>query len=144
MLVLAAAALVAVTVTIHSVGLAALYLAMVRREALQVATSGRAAWGLVRVTWALIAIHAIEIALWAACYRWLGALPDLETALYFSGVSYTTLGYGDVVLPERWRLLAPLEGLVGILMAGLSTGFFFAVVSRLSANAHPGRRDRAG
>jgi hypothetical protein len=46
-------------------------------------------------------------------------------------VTYTTVGYGDLVLPEQWRLLGPVEGLTGILMCGLSTGFFFALVSRL-------------
>ena len=45
-------------------------------------------------------------------------------------VTYTTVGYGDLVLPQEWRLLGPVEGLTGILMCGLSTGFFFAVVSK--------------
>ena len=57
-----------------------------------------------------------------------------ESALYFSGVTYTTVGYGDLVLPQPWRLLAPLEALVGILMVGLSTGLFIVVVSRLVRN----------
>jgi Ion channel len=52
-------------------------------------------------------------------------------AFYFSGVTYTTLGYGDVVLAEPWRLLAPVEGLMGVLMCGLSTGYFFVVLSRI-------------
>jgi hypothetical protein len=47
-----------------------------------------------------------------------------------SGVTYTTLGYGDHLLPKPWRMLAPLEALTGILMCGLSIGLFFAVVSR--------------
>ena len=45
----------------------------------------------------------------------------------------TTLGYGDLVLPHKWRLLGPVEGLTGILMCGLSTGFFFAFFSRFLA-----------
>lgn len=57
-------------------------------------------------------------------------MPDAESAFYFSGVTYTTVGYGDLVLPKPWRLLAPLEALTGILMCGLSTGLFFAVVSQ--------------
>ena len=59
------------------------------------------------------------------------ARPDAEAAVYFSGVTYTTIGYGDLVLAKPWRLLAPIEGLTGILMCGLSAGIFFAVVSHI-------------
>jgi hypothetical protein len=71
-----------------------------------------------------------EISVWGLCYFWLGCFSDLESAYYFSGVTYTTLGYGDLLLPEPWRVLAPIEALTGILMCALSTGLFFAVVSR--------------
>ena len=59
-----------------------------------------------------------------------GFLPDAESAFYFSGTTYTTVGYGDHVLTKPLRMLAPLEALTGILMCGLSTGLFFALVSR--------------
>ena len=58
-------------------------------------------------------------------------MPDVQTAVYFSAVTYTTTGYGDLTLPEVWRLVGAVEALTGILMCGLSTGFFFAVLSRL-------------
>jgi hypothetical protein len=58
---------------------------------------------------------------------------DLQSALYFSAVTYTTTGYGDLVLPPDWRLVGAVEAVTGILMCGWSTGFFFAVVSRVSA-----------
>ena len=58
-------------------------------------------------------------------------MPDLESAFYFSIVTYTTTGYGDLVLPEEWRLVGGVESLTGILMCGWSTGFFFTVVSRI-------------
>jgi hypothetical protein len=58
---------------------------------------------------------------------------DLQSALYFSAVTYTTTGYGDLVLPPDWRLVGAVEALTGILMCGWSTGFFFAVVSRVSS-----------
>ena len=48
-----------------------------------------------------------------------------------AGVTYTTLGYGDLVLPKPWRMLGPIEGLVGILMCGLSAGLFFATVAAI-------------
>ena len=58
---------------------------------------------------------------------WKHGMPDLASALYFSAVTYTTTGYGDLVLPKQWRLVGGVEALTGILMCGLSTGLFFAV-----------------
>jgi hypothetical protein len=67
-------------------------------------------------------------------FFWQGCLPDAESAFYFSGVTYTTVGYGDLVLPKPWRILAPIEALTGLLMCALSGGLFFAVVSRRISN----------
>ena len=53
----------------------------------------------------IILLHLIQIAAWAMLYRWRGAMPDLPTAFYFSAVTYTTTGYGDLVLPPEWRLV---------------------------------------
>jgi Ion channel len=126
--------LVAVTVVIHAVGFDQLLRAMMRSHAL--ATSGfrpvtRLVMGL--ASW-LILVHLVEISIWGLFYFWQGCLPDAETALYFAGVTYTTVGYGDLVLSKPWRIFAPLEALTGILMCGLSTGLFFAVVSRWISN----------
>lgn len=63
-------------------------------------------------------------------YFWQGCLPDAHDALYFSAVTYTTVGYGNIVLPRLWRIFAPIEALTGILMWGISTGLFVAIVSR--------------
>jgi len=79
----------------------------------------------------VVTLHLVEISLWAVAFVWNHALPDLPSALYFSGVTYTTTGYGDVILPKEWRLNGGVEALTGILMSGWSTGFFFAVVNRL-------------
>jgi Ion channel len=79
----------------------------------------------------IVLLHLAEITVWAEFYLWWRAMPDLASALYFSAVTYTTTGYGDLVLPEGWRLLGGVEALTGILMCGWSTGFFFAVVNRL-------------
>jgi len=79
----------------------------------------------------IVLLHLAEISIWAVLYRWRHAMPDLASALYFSAVTYTTTGYGDLVLPETWRLVGGVEALTGILMCGWSTGFFFAVVNRL-------------
>ena len=81
-------------------------------------------------TW-IVVLHLSEISVWAVFYLWRHAMPDLASALYFSAVTYTTTGYGDLVLAEGWRLLGAVEALTGILMCGWSTGFFFAIVNRL-------------
>ena len=120
--------LLAVTVTIHAAGLTAL----LRRASLRPPNTGF--WPVTRllvwVAWWLLMLHLAEISVWALFYWWDRRLPDAESSFYFSGITYTTLGYGDVVLPQGWRLLGPVEGLTGILMCGLSTGLFFAVVSK--------------
>ncbi|HMI53692.1 MAG TPA: potassium channel family protein [Candidatus Saccharimonadales bacterium] len=85
---------------------------------------------MVRLMTAFIALHMLEILLWAAFYRWL-CFPLLESAFYFSTSSYATVGYGDVILPQRWRALGPVESITGVLMCGLSASFLFAIVSRL-------------
>jgi voltage-gated potassium channel len=78
----------------------------------------------------VILLHGLVILLWASCYRWL-CFPSWESAFYFSASTYVTVGYGDVVLPSNWRLLGPLESMVGMLMAGLSVGLLFAAVTHL-------------
>jgi voltage-gated potassium channel Kch len=80
----------------------------------------------------IIVLHVAEITAWAFAYTLIRAMPDIQSGLYFSAVTYTTTGYGDLVLPERWRLVGAVEALTGILMCGWSTGFFFAVVSRMA------------
>ena len=86
----------------------------------------------------IVLLHLIEITTWALFYVWKGAMADLQSALYFSAVTYTTTGYGDLVLPQEYRLVGAIEALTGILMCGWSTGFFFAVVSRMfRAEANP-------
>jgi ion channel len=79
----------------------------------------------------IILLHLLEVTVWGLFYLWKDAMPDLASALYFSAVTYTTTGYGDLVLPAEWRLLGAIEALTGILMCGWSTGFFFAIVSRM-------------
>jgi len=131
---LIAGGLVVVTVAIHAVGFSALLHVMMRSHAL--ATSGfRPVTRLViGLTCWLILVHLAEISVWGLFYIWQGCLPDAESAFYFSGVTYTTVGYADLILPKPWRMVAPLEALTGILMCGLSTGLFFAVVSRWISN----------
>lgn len=65
---------------------------------------------------------------WALLYRALGAFEDFETAMYFSGVTFTSLGYGDVVLDGRIRLLGPLQAANGLMMFGITTALFFSAI----------------
>jgi len=139
--ILAACVLAAVTVLVHAVGLGALINSLLPEVAQLPMDYWRSTRLLVGVVWALLLIHAIEIALWAMFYLAAGCLPDAESAFYFSGVTYATIGYGDLVLPEPWRMLGPVEGLVGILMCGLSTALFFAFLSRVYGAKHKLRSD---
>jgi len=83
-----------------------------------------------RATIAIIILQGIIILPWACCYRWL-CFRSWNSALYFSATSYSTVGYGDVVLPLRWRLLGPLESMMGVLMCGISVSLLFALITRL-------------
>ena len=69
-----------------------------------------------------------QMIIWAVLFRLLGEFGDFATALYHSGVNFATLGYGDIVMSERWRLLGPLEAANGILMFGVSTAVMTAAV----------------
>jgi hypothetical protein len=121
-LVLCALGLTAVTVMMHGAGTAA----CARRFTAQGASGFAPAWLV-----SLLLLHLAEALVWALFMVLVGALPDLEAAAYFSLTSYTTVGYGDVLLPERWRLLGPIEAAVGILMLRL-------------VDRHPRRGDRSG
>ena len=75
----------------------------------------------------------LEAGTWAAVYLAVGAIPDLETALYFSTVTFTTLGYGDVTLDAGWRLLASFQAANGTIMFGWTTAIVMAVIRRMAA-----------
>jgi voltage-gated potassium channel len=90
----------------------------------------RTAMLVVRLTAAIIVLHGVLILFWASCYRWL-CFPSWESALYFSACSYTTVGYGDIVLPRSWRMLGPVESIMGVLMCGVSVSVLFAIMTRL-------------
>jgi len=128
-------ALVAITVAIHAVGTTMWVYFLTQRYLNEDGT-----WGTKRILGAitstvtvLIVLHVIQIAVWAAAYQSLlpeGELATFEAALYFSFVTFTTLGYGDITLSEGWRLLSGIEALNGILLIGWTTALLFAVVQR--------------
>lgn len=125
--------LIGVCLVIHCTGIIVLAVALVRRRPWfeQRTGFGRTAIVMIAAFTTLMLLHLAENCIWAAFYNWRGLFENYETSLYFSLGSYTTIGYGDVVLPEKWRLLGALEGISGVLLCGLSTAFLFSVVNVL-------------
>jgi pimeloyl-ACP methyl ester carboxylesterase len=132
-LLLAGLGLTAVTVIGHGLGAMAAALRAARIWNERKDRLGRLGAELlvVRLVSALLLMHVAEAGIWALFFAVVGAAPDLESAAYFSLTSYSTIGYGDIVLPERWRLLGPIEGTVGVLMLGWSTGILVAMIGRM-------------
>lgn len=86
----------------------------------------------------------LQVMIWALLFMLLGEFSDPETALYFSAVNFSTLGYGDIVMSDRWRLLGPLESFNGILMFGVSTAMMTAAVNVLIRQRTTWRPDSDG
>jgi hypothetical protein len=80
---------------------------------------------------ALFVLHGIEIWLYAFLYEGIGAVANLETAVYFSTISYAGIGFDDRYIVPEWRLVAAIEGINGLLLLGWSTAFFVTIVARL-------------
>jgi len=125
--------LICVTVVIHAVGTleAISHLARKWKQAENNRRFLASEIQVVRVVTILLLLHLLEAGAWAALYTIGGFLPDVETAVYFSITSYTTVGYGDVLLRPSWRLLGPIEAAVGILMFGWSTGIIVTAITRI-------------
>lgn len=84
----------------------------------------------VRFTAAVIMLNGLQVLWWAIWYRAI-CLPSWGSAIYFSASSYSTIGCVDVTLPATWRILGPLESIIGVLMSGVSVGLLFAILIRL-------------
>jgi voltage-gated potassium channel len=132
---LISAALIAITVVIHAIGTSAWVEHLGKKYADHLPVSGRGAM-LVLVNTALIvfALHTVEIIIWAGAYLALVPINELasfEEAVYFSFVTFTTLGYGDITLSEGYRLLSGIEALNGIILVGWTTAMIFSVVQHI-------------
>lgn len=88
--------------------------------------------------WLFLAM-IIQVWVWALLYLVLGAFESLETAVYFSTVSFTTLGFGDIILEQEWRLLSSFEAANGLLMFGWSAALIFAGVQWVYAGRQQSR-----
>jgi Ion channel len=122
--------LMAFCVAIHALGLTAAFRWMKAHTSPVGTHFWSATWMLIRAAGIAILLHLLQIAMWGFVYAWQGAMPNVTAAFYFSAVTYTTTGYGDLVLPPDWRVVGGIEALTGILMCGLTTGLFFAVFTR--------------
>ena len=123
--------LMALCVIIHAIGLTAAFSWMKGRSVMIQGRFWSATWMRICIVSWTVLMHLLQIAVWAFFYAWKHGMPDLTSAFYFSAVTYTTTGYGDLVLPKQWRLVGGVEALTGILMCGLSTGLFFAVFTKV-------------
>lgn len=79
----------------------------------------------------LLAGHTVQIWIWAIVFHWISEVPDLATSFYFSTVTYTTLGYGDIVLGPGGRIVASFCAITGLLTFGISTAFLIGVLSKI-------------
>jgi voltage-gated potassium channel Kch len=130
------ALLVAASVLIHATVLTWLFRRSTGWPALGSSSFFLSTWRMVFVAWWIILAHLAVILVWAIFYVSMGVVADLPAAGYFSIVTYTTVGYGDVLPSQQWRLLAGVEALTGILMSGWSAAFFFSIANTWHSRSH--------
>jgi len=126
---MAALILCASNVCIHALGTYANFLLVLRAlKRRSLVTLIGALWIMLRLVLILLFLHALEAAVWAQFYVSRHCFPDSETAYYYSLVTYTTLGQGDVVLPRAWRITGACEAMIGVLLFGWSTAALVAFI----------------
>jgi hypothetical protein len=135
------ACMVVVTIAIHALGVALWTKIMMRWDTRNLHKAST--WGLfhalIRTADVLLFLHFIEAVLWAVLYVSLpgkAGLGNFHEAVYFSLITFTTLGYGDVTLAKEWNLLGGIEAMAGITVIGLTTAFLFAVIQRAWKMTH--------
>ena len=123
---------IALTVIVHTIGLMAVTRGMTWFVSLFRVHGRRSrVFAMITVVIGIFAVLTVEVWLWAAAYLVLGVMPDFETALYFSTITFSTVGYGDVVPAHEWRQFAALEGVDGFLLIGWSTAYLIAAGMRV-------------
>ena len=144
------AILVVITVILHAVGTTAWLRVLGRRYADEqgLVRAGKTLQALIGTVIVLLVLPTLQIIIWAYAYLTIlpaGELGTFEEAVYFSFVTFTTLGYGDITLSEGWRLLSGIQALNGIMLVGWSTAMLFAVVQKSwQGMAHKIRGSAAG
>lgn len=132
-----ATVMVLITVMMHGLGLALLGRLMQgeieQERAHHVPTlSARGLGFTLMLVLALAWLHGLEIWSYAFLYEAIGAVSDLETAVYFSTISYAGIGFDDRYIDPAWRLVSAIEGINGLLLLGWSTAFFVTIITRLA------------
>ncbi|MGB5290791.1 MAG: ion channel [Lysobacterales bacterium] len=95
---------------------------------------GRTTYAISSVMTMLFVGHVIQVAVWAGVFMEVGEFSEYATAFYHSMVNFASLGYGDIVMSEKWRLLGAIEASAGVLMFGLSAGVMLSIMSFLLAH----------
>lgn len=125
-------ALISLTVVIHTFGLMAVTRVMgILTDVLRLRGRRSHVVAMIAAVIGIFGVLTVEIWLWAACYLALGIAAEFETALYFSTATFATVGYGDIVAGEDWRLLTALEGINGFILIGWSTAYLVAAGIRV-------------
>lgn len=133
-----ASLMVALTVVLHFRGLM-LLTQLMRDGGVHLrphASMGRASLLILIGVFGIFALHTVEIWLYAVLYRFLGESRSFEEALYFSTVTFASLGYGDIVLTSKWRLISAIEAANGVILFAWSTAFLLNVTRRLNLLEH--------
>jgi voltage-gated potassium channel len=133
-----ATVMVALTVVTHLLGLSVL-IAATHRHSRRLQSDHdivRQMLVVIGVSLGLFVLHGVEIWTYGALYYMVGAIHSFEDAVYFSTVTYATIGSGELTLSRSWRILGAIEGANGIILLGWSTAFFISIVARIRALEH--------
>lgn len=129
--------IIGISAVIVNVGIQSLTVVLILKYVFKAESRGKIGDGLLYDTVILSTVmvmffcaHLIQIAVWAELFILCGEFSKFNTAFYHSMVNFSSLGYGDIVMSEKWRLLGSMEAVSGILMFGISTAVFFAVLRR--------------
>lgn len=136
--------LVCMTVVIHAIALDRLMI-ILEKAGPKVFRRYRVLWKIPLLIITVVGVfsaHIVQMWLWAIFYMSVGALETFEECLYFSTSTFTTVGYGDLVLNKDWRLISSFQSANGFILFGWSTAFIFEVMSKLYQNESIRKTDK--